>query len=117
SSTALFKLADLSQLELELHLPERDAAFVRVGAPVELSLVDQTQFVADVLRKAPVVDPLTGTVKLTVRATKFPAAAMPGAFVQARIEVERKRDVTSVPTPSTFELEGERFVFVANEDK
>src|SRR5690606_2656163 len=75
STTPLFRLADLSVLQLEVHLPERDAAAVELETPVELQLVDGSAFSAEIVRRAPIVDAVTGTVKFTLHASSFPGHA------------------------------------------
>lgn len=121
TATPLFHLADLSVLELPLHLPEKDAATVAVGTEVEIELVDGTTFVAKIERRAPVVDPLTGTVKLTMRTAKgkggLPPGAMPGAFARARVLVDRRADAPGLPREAVFQLEGKPHVFVVTKGK
>jgi membrane fusion protein, multidrug efflux system len=125
TSTPLFHLADLRVLELPLYLPEKDAATVAVGSDVEIELVDGTTFTARIERRAPVVDPLTGTVKLTVRTRKalaaeggkavepaMPPGAAPGAFARAKVLVDRREAVPSLPRQAVFQLEGKPHVFV-----
>lgn len=112
TATPLVTLADLSALELELHIPEREAATLDVGTPVELVLVDESEFIGVVDRIGPIVDPLSGTVKATVKADTFPKAAKPGAFVRASIVVDRQEQAPSVPRSAVFEIEDEWFVFV-----
>jgi membrane fusion protein, multidrug efflux system len=117
TTTPLLRIADLSILELQLHVPERDAASVRVGTPVEIELVDHTRFTAEVFRKAPVVDELTGTVKLTVHAQSYPEAAMPGAFARASILVDARDEAPSLARSAIFEVEGEPHVYVIVDGK
>ncbi len=117
TATILYELADLSALDLPLHLPEREAAKVTIGAEVEIELIDGTVFTGTILRRAPKVDALTGTVEFTVRAESFPAIAVPGAFVRARVLLERRASVPSVPSLAVFELEGQRYVYVLREGK
>ncbi|MCR9164487.1 MAG: efflux RND transporter periplasmic adaptor subunit [Nannocystaceae bacterium] len=112
TSTALFKIADLEALELELHVPEKDAASVADDATVEITLVDDSVATASIERRSPVVDPLTGTVKFTVRAESFPAAAKPGAFARAKVLVTRSKDAPSLPRTAVFEVEGKPHVYV-----
>lgn len=112
TSTALFKIADLAALELELYVPEKDAAAVADDASVEITLVDDTTATASIARRAPVVDPLTGTVKFTVRAESFPAAAKPGAFARAKVLVSRRPDTPSLPRTAVFEVDGKPHVYV-----
>lgn len=117
SSTALFKIADLSALELELYVPEKDAASVADEATVEIQLVDDSIATAKISRRAPVVDPLTGTVKFTVRAESFPAAAKPGAFARAKVLVAARPDAPSLPREAVFEVDGKPHVYVVAEGR
>jgi membrane fusion protein (multidrug efflux system) len=117
TSTVLYEVADLSALELPLHLPEREAARVKVGNSVEIELIDGTVFSGEVVRRAPIVDSLTGTVEFLIRAETYPELAVPGAFVRARVLLERRESVPSVPSKALFELEGKRYVYVLREGK
>ncbi len=117
TSTPLLSLADLSVLELELHLPERDAATVKVGTKVEVELIDGTIFEAAVARKAPVVDALTGTVKFTVQAREYPEGAMPGAFARAKVLVDSRDGVPSLSPKAIFEVDGKPHVYVVVDGK
>ena len=117
ASTPLYSLADLSVLDVELHVPEREAAAVQAGAPATLELQDGTRFPAAVERRAPVVDPLTGTVKFTVRARVYPPGAVPGAFVRAELRVDRRTAAPSLPRTAIFELEGAPHVYVVEDGR
>ncbi len=117
TATVLFELADLTALELELHLPEREAARVATDAAVEVELIDGTRFDANVIRRSPVVDATTGTVKFTIRVGEFPPAAVPGSFVRARVLLDSKAGVPVLPRSSIFEVEGEPHVYVVVEGK
>lgn len=112
TTTIIYEIADLSALEVELFIPERDAAAIQTGAAVELAAVDGSRFQAKVARRAPIVDALTGTVKFTVQADNPPEAAMPGGFVRAFIELRRKPDAQSLPQSAVIDLDGEDVVFV-----
>ncbi len=117
TATALFSLADISTLELFLHLPERDAASVKVGTQVEITLVDDTTFNAAIARRAPIVDATTGTVKFTVRTSEYPQTAVPGAFARARVLVDRRDAAPSLLATAIFRVDGEPHVFVIEEGK
>ncbi|EDM73602.1 membrane fusion protein [Plesiocystis pacifica SIR-1] len=117
TGTSICEIADLSALELTVHLPEREAARVKKDAEVEVELVDGSTFTAKVVRRAPIVDALTGTVEFLVRAEDFPELAVPGSFVRARILLERLEAEHSVPRAAVFELEGQRYVYAMREGK
>lgn len=117
TATPLYSIADLSVLDVDLFVPEREAATVQAGAPATLELQDGTRFAGVVERRAPVVDPLTGTVKFTVRAKDYPPAAVPGAFVRAELLVDRREAAPSVPRSAVFELEGVPHVYVVEDGR
>ena len=117
TATALFSLADMSTLELFLHLPERDAASVKIGTSVEIELVDGTVFSAAIVRRAPIVEANTGTVKFTVRTSEFPANAVPGAFARARVLVDQRAAAPSILATAVFRVDAEPHVFVIDEGK
>lgn len=117
ASTPLFSLADLSVLDVDLHVPEREATTVQAGAPATLELQDGTRFAARVERRSPVVDPMTGTVKFTVRAAEYPVGAVPGAFVRAELLIDRRVAAPSLPRSAIFELEGAPHVYVVEDGR
>lgn len=95
----LFRLADFDPLLARVHVPFRDVAHLRVGQPVTLSLRDHegVAFTGAIRQISPVVDPDTGTVKITIAAAEYPKLARPGAFVQVTIERARHEDVLTIP--------------------
>ena len=112
AATPLFSLADVSTLDLDLYIPEAEATHLAVGAPVELEMLDGTRFTAAVIRRAPIVDALTGTVKFVARAETFPPAAVPGAFCRARVLVARRDAAWTVPAAAVFDHDGAPHVYV-----
>lgn len=115
AATAIYSIADVSTLDIDLHIPEAEATHLSIGAPAELELLDGTRFEATVIRRAPVVDSLTGTVKFVARAESFPPAAVPGAFCRARVLVASKDAPRTVPTSAVFDHEGAPHVYVITE--
>lgn len=114
---SLYTIADLGALDLDLHVPEREASTVQPGAPATIELQDGSRFEARVERRAPVVDALTGTVKFIVRAHTFPAAAVPGAFARATLRVDIREAAPSVPRGAIVEVEGAPHVYVVEEGR
>ncbi|WP_272002081.1 efflux RND transporter periplasmic adaptor subunit [Nannocystis radixulma] len=117
TSKSLYTIADLSALDLELYVPEREASAVQAGAPAQIELQDGSTFEAKVERRAPIVDPLTGTVKFVVRARNFPAGAVPGAFARASLRVAVREAAPSVPRSAIVEVEGKPHVYVVEDGR
>jgi membrane fusion protein (multidrug efflux system) len=112
SADVLYVLADLSVLELALHIPEREAARVKLGAKVSLNNLADEAFAGEVVRRAPVVDPLTGTIKFTVHVKgERPESAVPGAFARAAVELETVNQVPTLPDSALVEIDGEFFAY------
>ncbi|MEZ4448929.1 MAG: efflux RND transporter periplasmic adaptor subunit [Nannocystaceae bacterium] len=116
-ATPIYALADLSTLDVDLHVPEADAAEVAVDSPVELELLDGSKMSATIVRRAPIVDALTGTVKFVARARELPKAAIPGAFARARVRVASRQAALSLPGSAIVEVEGKPNVFVVDDGK
>ncbi|MEZ4383560.1 MAG: efflux RND transporter periplasmic adaptor subunit [Nannocystaceae bacterium] len=116
-ATPLFSIADMSKLNLDLHIPEAEAAEVQVGSEVDLELLDGSTFVAKVIRRAPIVDALTGTVKFVARAETFPAAAIPGAFTRAKVRVAARDAGLTVPNAAIFDYEGKPHLYTVVDGK
>ncbi len=118
AADVVYELADLSVLELSVHVPEREAARVAIGAPVVLGNLADAEFRGEVVRRAPVVDPLTGTVKFTVHTgEERPETAVPGAFVRAFIELEAHRQVPALPQKAIVRNPDANFVYVIEDGK
>ncbi len=117
----LFTLADLRTLIVKLFLPEKDVFQLEVGQPVQLvpealasrSASEDVGFRGRVRDISPVVDPKTGTVKVTVEVIDRSANVRPGAFVRAEIETDRRSDAVLVPKLAVVKEGGRDFLFVA----
>ncbi|MCB9705869.1 MAG: efflux RND transporter periplasmic adaptor subunit [Myxococcales bacterium] len=116
-ATTLYSIADMSMLDLDIHIPEADAGEVQVGSEVALEMLGGEKFTAKVIRRAPIVDSLTGTVKFVARAEAFPASAVPGAFCRARVQVASREAALSLPVTAIFDFEGKPHIYVVVEGK
>ena len=66
------------------------------------------------MRMSPVVDPLTGTFKVTVEVLDFPASTRQGDFAEVSIVTDRHTDTVLVPQMAVLTEHDERFLFVAD---
>ncbi|HEX2164540.1 MAG TPA: efflux RND transporter periplasmic adaptor subunit, partial [Thermoanaerobaculia bacterium] len=113
----LFHLTD-RDLVAYVYLPEKDVLALDLGRRVELALdaAPDVAFHGRIRRISPVVDPATGTVKVTVEAVSPPAAVRPGSFVTARIVRERRPDAVLLPKDAVIRELAQAHVFVARRD-
>jgi membrane fusion protein (multidrug efflux system) len=118
--TTLFALGDLDPLRIKVHLPEPVARRVAPGDTVVIVPEAAGRSLwACVERIAPVVDPATSTVQVTLAladADLPPDAAMVGGFVKVRIQTDVHAEALAIPKVALIEEGGLRSVFVAEAD-
>jgi len=110
-ATPAFQVVDLNKLRVIVNLSERDLTHLTVGQVVTLSGTYDTTIRSSgsVLRISPVVDELTGTVRVTIAVDPTEDGKphlRPGQFVEVRIEVDRHTDVVTVPRSAIYWLDG-----------
>jgi membrane fusion protein, multidrug efflux system len=94
----LFEVVDFDSLVVRVYVPERELARVRVGQPARLtrpSRLDET-FPARVERIAPVVDPKSGTVRVTLEVPYRPGL-LPGMFLDVALVTDVREEALRVP--------------------
>ena len=65
---------------------------------------------------SPVVDPESGTIKVTVEVTDYPPSTRPGDFVEVSIVTDRHDDSLLVPRVAVVTERGQRSVYVVDGD-
>ena len=106
--TAVYDIADLDPLYADVSVPERHVARLAVGQSVRLTAdaFGQTKE-ARIERIAPLVEPATGTIKVTL-AVSVSAGLRPGTFVRVEIVTNVHSEALVVPR-SALVAEGRRW--------
>lgn len=115
-----FQVVDLDRLRVVVRLPEKDLPRVRPGQPVRLEGAYDPDATATgrVQRVSPVVDPTTGTVRVTIavdRPDDGPPRVRPGQYARVRIEVDRHDDVLTIPKQALVWVDGEPVAWTVEE--
>lgn len=113
-----FQVVDLSSLRVEVALPERDLSRLSVGQDTRVRseiLEEAEDVLGHVERISPVVDPASGTVKVTVALDPGQVTLRPGMFVAVEIVVDTHRDARLIPKRAVVYDEGEPHAFVVVE--
>lgn len=94
----LFDLVDFDSLVALVYVPEKDLPAVAVGQPARLAppAAPGERFSGEVDRVAPVVDPKSGTVKVTV-AVPYEPGLRPGMFLEVELVTAVEADALLVP--------------------
>ena len=114
--TPLFEIANFRPLLARIHVPAKEMGTLRQGQEATIRLDNSGDRVAGAVSLvSPVVDPTTGTVKVTVSMNEYPPGTRPGAFVQVRVTTASHENALRVPNLAVFEDRGEKVVYVAQD--
>jgi membrane fusion protein (multidrug efflux system) len=94
----LFEIVDFDTLVARVYVPERELGRVRPGQPARIATqaLPGVPFAGVVDRVAPVVDPKSGTVKVTIRVP--PADGLrPGMFLDVQLVTDVRADALLLP--------------------
>jgi RND family efflux transporter MFP subunit len=98
SSTAAFRVADVSRLEAAVGVPEREANRVQPGQAARVRVEGQAPVQGSVARVRPVVDPASGTVQVVVEVDPQQGGGLrPGQFVNIEIVTETLDERLTLP--------------------
>ncbi|MHC4945356.1 MAG: efflux RND transporter periplasmic adaptor subunit [Planctomycetota bacterium] len=118
NGTGLFSVVDMSRLLARVHVPAKVFRRIEQEQAVELTLdSDKTVLNGKIILVSPVIDPTSGTIKVTVAITEYPKNTRPGDFAEVRIVTERHENAMLVPRVAVINDKGVDVVFLAEEDR
>lgn len=111
---ATYKVTSLDPLLAVLHVPERQIGKLQVGQQAKLGVdaVKGIEFIGKIKRISPVVDPGTGTVKVTVEMHDPSRQLKPGMFVRLNIIYDVRKNTMLVPKDAIMSEDKESAVYV-----
>ena len=114
ANSPAFQVTALDPLIAYLHIPERELRRLQPGQTAELSLdaIPGRRFRAEVERISPVVDPATGTFKVTVEVPDPEGQLKPGMFGRFNIVWDSRSGVLLVPRVAIVDDDVSDSVFV-----
>ncbi len=115
NGTPLFSLADMHRLLARVFIPAKEFRSIRPDQPVRLvvsSTGDRLSGRIDLVN--PLVDPESGTIKVTVEVRDYPPTTRPGNFVEVSIVTDRHTDAILVPRVAVVTERGRRSVYVVD---
>jgi len=114
----VYSITSYEPLLAVLHVPERELGILRKGleVTVRLDAFPQQQFKGEVIRISPVIDPATGTFRVTTQVRDPDQLVKPGLFGRVDIVHDLRKDVAIIPRSSIIKEDEQTFVFVIGED-
>ncbi len=115
----LYRVTSLDPLVAYLHVPEREYQQISTDQPVAIDIdaLADKQILAAVTRVSPIVDPETGTFKITIEIRDESRRIKPGMFGRMSIVYDRHDNVLLVPRSAVIEEMGTESVFVVEDNK
>ena len=115
----MFRVTSFDPLVAYMHIPEREFRQISAGQPVAIDIdaLAGDDFFAAVTRVSPIVDPGTGTFKITIEIRDETNRIKPGMFGRMSIVYDKHENVLQVPRSAVIEDMGTETVFVVEEEK
>lgn len=112
-----FRLTDFDPLLAVMHVPEGELNKLRKGQRAELRLdaLFGEVFTGVIKRISPIVDPTTGTFKVTIEVRDRSRQLKPGMFGRIRIVYDTRTDVMLVPKEAILAEDDESAVYVVRD--
>lgn len=112
-----FQITSLEPLVSYLHIPEREFRRIDPGqdASIQVDALQGSSFDATVARISPVVDPATGTFKITIEVSDPTRRLKPGMFGRISIVYDSRANVMQIPRSAIIEESGASTVFVVTD--
>jgi RND family efflux transporter MFP subunit len=116
---AVFRVTGLSPLRAMLHVPEHQMNKLRKGHTAQFTVdaLQDATFSGIIDRTSPVVDPLTGTVKVTVKVNDTTGRLKPGMFARIHIIYDLHTHALLVPKEALVTEDRENAVFLVKDGK
>ncbi len=114
---ALFRVTSLEPLVAYLFVPEREYRSITSGQPVgiEIDALPGERIVASVTRVSPIVDPATGTFKITIEISDQAQRVKPGMFGRIAIVYDQRDNALKIPRTALIEDGSGTSVFVVED--
>jgi HlyD family secretion protein len=114
----LLTVMNTSRLIAKAHVPQSEAAVLKVGNPAELKVPGLDEPIKGrVSLVSPALDPGSTTIEVWVEASKPDPALKPGMSVEISMAAKTVKDALVVPTPAVYKnSEGADYVLLAGSD-
>ncbi len=113
----LFDLVDFDTIVARVYVPEKELVRLGVGQAARLfsaSIGDEAR-AGEVIRIAPIVDPASGTVKVTVGIPRN-QGLLPGMYVEVELVTDTREDALLVPKRAVVYDQNQAFLYRLRDD-
>lgn len=113
----VYRVTSLDPLVAYLYVPEREFRQIAAGQPVQIDVdaLAGEPIVASVTRISPIVDPETGTFKITIELRDAARNIKPGMFGRMSIVYDQHENALQIPRSAIVERAGIQSIFVVED--
>jgi RND family efflux transporter MFP subunit len=112
--TPLFVVSDFDPLLAVVHVPSKEFKKLKPDQPVQLLLdSNQARLEGRIKLVSPIIDPSSGTIKVTIEIPEYPFDTRPGDFAEVSIVTEKRFGSKLIPKNAVFTDRGDQIVYVA----
>lgn len=114
----IYRVTSYDPLVAYLHVPEREYGHLSAGQPVAIDIdaIPGERILTSVTRVSSVVDPDTGTFKITIEISDGERRIKPGMFARMSIVYDQHENALQVPRSAIVEEMNTSSVFVVDEN-
>jgi membrane fusion protein (multidrug efflux system) len=114
----LFRMMSIRPLLVRVHIPANRLGMVEKGQSVQLTIDGVTQSLsAKVELISPIVDPTSGTIKITLRIDNYPTSVRPGDFTEVKMVTDKHENALLVSSVAIIEERGKHFLYIVEKGK
>ncbi len=115
--TALFEVASVGDLRIDVEVPQFLAAQVKTGTPAKVTIGKESAvWDAQVDRTSGALDPVLRTLPVQLKFTRGPAVVVPGSYARVKFEVPRSEPALLVPGAAVTNRGGASMLGVVQAD-
>lgn len=113
----VFRVTDFNPLQAVIHVPEHEMAKIRENQPANLRVdaLPGKEFKGYVKRISPVVNPETGTFKVTVFMDENQNQLRPGMFGRIKIVYDTRQNTRMIPKAAVISEDNSESVYVVRD--
>jgi membrane fusion protein (multidrug efflux system) len=118
ASDPVFRVTSFDPLVAYLHIPEREYRNIKADQAVSINIdaLAGPPVIASVTRVSPIIDPETGTFKISIEIYDDQQRIKPGMFGRISVVYDQHENVLQVPRSAIIDEVGQSSVFVVEDD-
>ncbi len=114
----LFELIDMDDVEIYVHIPEKDIYRVKRGMDAQVRVVSYRErvFRGRVDELSPVVDPVSRTLEARIKIPNKNHQLKPGMFGEVKIIVRSSQNSIIIPLAAVVQKDGKNVIYIVNDE-